>query len=153
MRPISTPLIFAGFFLLYICLSLPACSPYKKVSLSMSDRLTERWKGSTEGEVIKSIGSYKIKKPQADGYVIRFDYSYALAPPATSSTGTHFSVSNQPSSLMIPSEPHTTPPGATGTADSVIHRLDFYFDGSAHVQTVTATGYPDSVYYVKRSKH
>jgi hypothetical protein len=151
MRSSISTLIFVGLFL---CLSFLACSPYKKVALSMSDRLTERWKGSTEGEVIKSIGSYKTKLPRPDGYIIRFDYSYALAIPATSSSGgVHFGISNQPTSLMVPTAPQSTPPGVGGAADSVIHRLDFYFDGSSRVQSVTATGYPDSVYYVKRHKN
>jgi hypothetical protein len=150
MRSSISTLIFVG---LVLSLSFLACSPYKKVALSMSDRLTERWKGSTEGEVIKSIGSYKTKQPRPDGYIIRFDYSYALATPATSSSGVHLGISNQPTSPMVPAEAHSTPPGVGGAADSVIHRFDFYFDGSSHVQSVTATGYPDSVYYVKRHKN
>jgi hypothetical protein len=55
--------------------------------------------------------------------------------------------SNQQSTIMSP------PPGPTEHSspdDSVIRRMDFYFDKSQLVEYVQATGFPDSVYLVKR---
>jgi hypothetical protein len=115
----------------------------------MSDRLSQRWKGSTEGEVIKAIGTYKIKTAQSDGYFILFDYSYLLGGPTKNSGDMQFKVSNQPGSF-IPRQNNAAPVDSRSPEDSVIRRMQFYFDGSHRVQSVTAIGYPDSVYYIRR---
>jgi hypothetical protein len=130
------------------CVCLLACSPYKKITLTMSDRLTQRWKGSTEGAVVRAIGSYTGRETQSGGYFLRFDYSYASAGPARNNSGMQVRVSNQPNTFTPRSD--NSHPDARTAQDSVIKRLEFYFDQSHHVQYVMATGYPDSVYYVKR---
>ena len=134
-----------------LLISLVACSPYKKITLSASDRLTAKWKGASQASVNTAYGTYKRKVILPDGYLLSFDYSYALKSfPASSQTGDfQAKISDNRSSPMLP--PATNPyNGQTGMADSVIHRIDFVFDTSQHVKYVEAIGLPDSVYYVKR---
>ena len=129
--------------------TLLACSPYKKVVLSDSDRLTKNWKGVTEMDVLKAYGTYKHKYSASNGYLLSFDYSYASRPVPASSGNVQIKASNQPSSPMLPrpSEPDNSHRAGT---DSIIKRIDFFFDKSQHVQYVETIGFPDSVYYVKR---
>jgi hypothetical protein len=130
------------------CFYLIACSPYKKITLSASDRLTKHWAGATEQAVKASVGPYKEKLPMADGYLLRFDYSYLNVEALKKSTGFQVKASNQPSSIMTPRPNDDN--NHRSIEDSVIIRMDFYFDKSQHVQYVMAAGFPDSVYYVKR---
>ena len=132
----------------FLLASLVACSPYKKVTLTASERLTKDWKGASEENVNISYGSYKNKTSTPDGYLLLFDYSYASVSPNKSGEDP-IRVSHQRSSPMLP--PPTNAYNAQGnTGDSVIRRMVFYFDKSRHVQSVEAIGFPDSVYYVKR---
>lgn len=133
--------------ILFICLI--ACSPYKKIVLSASDRLTENWKGAPEMKVNAAYGSYKKRIILGDGYLLSFDYSYALRSGTERSGTVQVKVSNQPSSPMLP-RPDNSYDNQKSVADSVIKRIDFFFDKSQHVQYVEAIGFPDSVYYVKR---
>lgn len=137
--------------LLLTCFSLVACSPYKKVTLTMGDQLTQKWKGATERAVVDAVGSYKSKVSQPDGYIIRFDYSYLHIDPQKNTSGTQFraSASTQQQNYFVP-RPSNNFPGSRSMGDSVIRYMDFYFDKAQHVQYVYAAGYPDSVYYVKR---
>jgi len=140
MKPICTVLF----------IYLIACSPYKKVTLTASDRLTKAWQGSTEQTVNKAYGYYKEKKILQDGYLIRFDYSYLLPVTALKkSSDFQVKASNQPSSPMVPRSNDSYTKNRNPD-DSVIRRIDFYFDKSQHVQHVVATGLPDTVYYVKK---
>jgi hypothetical protein len=138
----------------YICISLficiIACSPYKKITLTASDRLTKSWHGATEQTVNKAYGSYKEKSTVTDGYVMRFDYSYLSILPQAKSGDIQVRASNQRTSPMLPAPNDSY--NHRSTDDSVIRRIDFYFDKSQHVQYVVATGFPDSVYYVKRKR-
>ena len=128
---------------------LIACSPYKKVILTASDRLTKTWQGATEQSVSKTYGYYKEKSILADGYLIRFDYSYLLPVTLKKSSEVQVRASTQQSSPMLPRSNESY--SKTGSSDdSVIRRLVFYFDKTQHVQSVIATGFPDTVYYVKR---
>jgi hypothetical protein len=131
-----------------LCFYLLACSPYKKITLTASDRLTKRWAGATEQTVKSSVGPYKEKSPTPDGYVLRFDYSYLNIEALKKSNGFQVKASNQPSSIMTPRPNDDN--NHRSIEDSVIIRMDFYFDKSQHVQYVMAAGFPDSVYYVKR---
>jgi hypothetical protein len=138
----------ALYAFLWICLI--ACSPYKKVTVSMSDRLTKRWKGATEQAVNASVGSYKQRAILPDGFLLRFDYSYISIPQQKKSNDFQVKASNQPSSPMTPLSNDSYYNDHRSADDSVIIRMDFYFDKSRHVQYVQATGFPDSVYYIKR---
>src|SRR5476649_1181227 len=59
---------------IFISICLLACSPYKKVTLTLSDRLTTRWKGTEEKLVLEAMGAYSTKIPKPDGYALRYDY-------------------------------------------------------------------------------
>jgi hypothetical protein len=139
------------FLSVILLIFLIACSPYKKIVLSASDRLTKNWKGASQASVNTAYGTYKRKVILPDGYLLSFDYSYSLKSfPASSQSGNFQArITENRSSPMLP--PATNPyNGQTGVADSVIHRIDFVFDTSQHVKYVEAIGLPDSVYYVKR---
>jgi hypothetical protein len=139
MKPLLSVFLFA---------SLIACSPYKKIVLTASDRLTKKWKGTSEETINTAYGVYKRKAGTSDGYLLLYDYSYASA--GSKKSGDYqVRVSNQRTSPMLP--PPADPYNNAGNAsDSVIRRVVFYFDQSRHVQYVDATGFPDSVYYIKR---
>ncbi|HLK30752.1 MAG TPA: hypothetical protein VKT28_19400 [Puia sp.] len=127
-----------------------ACSPYKKIVLSASERLTKDWKGASEMNVSKAYGAYKQKVVLPDGYLLRFDYSYAAVPVVLPSNNVQVRASNQhTTSPMLPRATDSYNNNRSA-ADSIIKRIDFIFDKSQHVQYVEATGFPDSVYYIKR---
>jgi hypothetical protein len=136
----------SGLYILF-CICLLRCSPYKEVTVTKSDQLTKRWKGETEQAVITSIGSYKSKSALANGFLIRYDYSYLNVPALAKSRDFQIQASNQHTNPMIPSGPQ---PEHRSAEDSVIRRMDFYFDTAHRVQYVAAIGFPDSVYMVKR---
>lgn len=123
------------------------CSPYKKVVVTGSEQLTNRWKGQTEQAVRGSLGPYKSKFDLPDGYFVLYDYSYILPPQLKKSGEFQVSASTQQSNLMAPPTPQ---PDHRSPDDSVIRRMYFYFDKAHLVQSVQATGFPDSVYMVKR---
>ena len=134
---------------------LIACSPYKKVTLSASERLTKKWKGASQENVKEVYGSYKRKIILSDGYLLSYDYSYAikLATAPLQSSNFRATVSSSNSSPMLPPSSNSYNDhyhDQIGIADSVIKRIDFVFDKSQHVNYVEAEGFPDSVYYVKR---
>lgn len=133
---------------LYVFLVLTlGCSPYKKVVVSKSDQLTNRWKGQTEETVRNAMGRYKSKTNLSDGFLICYDYSYVLPAQLKKSGDFQVRASTQQSSVMTPAPEHAD---HASLDDSVIRRMDFYFDKTQHVQYVQATGFPDSVYLVKR---
>jgi hypothetical protein len=135
---------------LFLCVYLMGCSPYKKMEVSMSDRMTKRWLGATEQMVMATVGSYKQKATLPDGYLLRFDYSYQLLKPLKNTSDFQVKTSNRQSGIMTP-QPDNSPYNEHRNADdSVIKRMDFYFDQFRHVRYVAATGFEDSVYYVKR---
>ena len=135
------------YAVLFICLL--ACSPYKKVTLTATERLTKTWQGATEQTVSKTYGYYKEKNTLTDGYLMRFDYSYLLPVTLKKSSDFQIKASNQRTSPMLPQSNNSYGNGRSSD-DSVIKRIDLYFDKSQHVQSVIATGFPDTVYYVKR---
>jgi hypothetical protein len=93
MKPLLIALLFINLF---------ACSPYKKITLSASDRLIKLWGGATEQAVKESVGPYKQKSPTEDGYLLRFDYSYINVEALKKSNGFQMKASNQPNSIMVP---------------------------------------------------
>jgi hypothetical protein len=123
------------------------CSPYKKVVVTRSDQLTKRWKGQTEQAVRSSLGPYKSRADLSDGYLVRYDYSYIIPSQIKKSGEFQVTASTQQSNPMGAPTPHSD---QRSPDDSVIRRMDFYFDKAHLVQSVEATGFPDSVYMVKR---
>ena len=136
-------------FCLVLFIYLLSCSPYKKITLTASDRLTKTWHGATEQAVNKTYGSYKGKSLLADGYLMRFDYSYLSVKALKKPADFQVKASSQPRSPMLPAS-NGSYGDQRSADDSVIRRIDFFFDKTQHVQYVVATGFPDSVYYVKR---
>jgi hypothetical protein len=135
----------------YLLIGLFACSPYKKITVTASDRLTKRWQGATEQAVRASVGPFKERTMLPDGFLLRFDYSYVnILQQTKNSNGFQIKASNQQSRIMTPQASDSYQDHHRSPDDSVIRRMDFYFDKSEHVQSVMATGFPDSVYYVKR---
>ncbi|MBS1935804.1 MAG: hypothetical protein JST96_17525 [Bacteroidetes bacterium] len=135
---------------LLVFIFILSCSPYKKITLTASDRLTKNWHGATEQTVSNAYGAYKEKTNVTDGYIMRFDYSYLSISPLAKSGDVQVHASTQRSSPMLPPSHDTY--NQRSADDSVIRRIDFYFDKSDHVQYVIAAGFPDSVYYVKRKQ-
>ncbi len=123
----------------------------------MSEQLTTRWKGVSPDAVIAAVGSYKSKTPHDQGYILRFDFSYAKPTPAAPSqknTSYRIEAGSDPYSNKNPNlVPRFNPSPDVKrflASDSVIKFMDFYFDKTGTVNSVYAQGYPDSVYYVKR---
>ena len=136
--------------ILCFCITIAACSPYKKVTLTKSEQLSEHWKNATAATVVTAMGDPKrIQMP--DGYMLKFNYSYARVLPYKSKSGIQVraAFTTQVNSITPRANdgPQTAPRSAE---DSVIKYLEFYFDRSDHVRYVNAVGYPDSIYYVKR---
>ena len=138
MKRIATYIVF---------ILMISCSPYKKVVVTGSEQLTNRWKGQTEQAVRSSLGPYKSKSDLPDGYLVRYDYSYVLPPQLKKTSEFQISASTQQSNLMAPPTPQ---PDRLSPDDSIVRRMDFYFDKAHLVQSVQATGFPDSVYMVKK---
>jgi len=135
----------------FLFINLIACSPYKKVTVTASDRLTKRWQGATEQAVRASVGPFKERMVLPDGFLLRFDYSYVtIQPQPKNSNGFQIKASNQQSGIMTPQSNDSYQDRHRSPDDSVIRRMDFYLDKTEHVQSVMATGFPDSVYYIKR---
>ncbi|HSF44778.1 MAG TPA: hypothetical protein VLA58_02165, partial [Chitinophagaceae bacterium] len=53
---------FALFFILF------SCSPYRKVTVSASEYMTNKMRGSTHAEVIRSLGTYTKRTDVEGGY-------------------------------------------------------------------------------------
>jgi hypothetical protein len=132
-------------YIFFLCML--GCSPYKKVVVSGSEQLTNRWKGQTEQAVHNSLGSYKFKSDLSDGFLVRYDYSFVLPKQLNKAGNFQIRASDQRSNVMTPPSGQ---PEHRSPDDSVIRRMDFYFDKARRVQYVEATGFPDSVYMVKR---
>ncbi len=133
----------------FLCMYLISCSPYKKITLTASERLTKQWEGATEQAVKTSVGSYKQRATLPDGYLLRFDYSYLNVAALKKTADFQVKAGNQPSGIMTPRS-NDAYGNQRSSEDSVIMRMDFYFDNAQHVKYVLTTGFPDSVYYIKR---
>jgi hypothetical protein len=144
--------------LLLLGCCLLACSPYKKVTLTMSEQLTTRWKGAGPDAVVAAIGTFKSKTPHDEGYILRFDFSYAKPTTFSPSSNSAYKIevgSSTPynSRMATGLVPRTNPSPDVKrflASDSVIKFMEFYFDKTGTVNSVYAQGYPDSIYYVKR---
>ena len=140
MKPLQYLLLMAMFV---------ACSPYKKITLTASDRLSQKWQGSAEAAVNAVYGVYKQKSSVDGGYMISYDYSYTPPVPYKKPGDYQVTVSRQRSNTAAP-DPTEHLNDQQQNSNLVVRRIDFYFDKAQHVQHVEAFGFPDSVYYVKR---
>ncbi len=125
----------------------------------MSDKLTKQFKGYSESVVIETVGKVTKRINQPDGYILRFDYSYAVPiklPAANNANGMRFSArAGDPFNNREQANRNNTAvdrnyAGNRNAVDSVFKFTDFYFNKDKRVVSVYAEGYPDSVYYVKR---
>jgi hypothetical protein len=146
-------------WLLMICIFfLTACSPYKKIVISMSKLQTDNWLNKSEPEVITKLGSYKNKTLNETGYMLLFDYSaYSRTPiyiPAVNDIRPP--VTNNNRQIIEPTQYVTTSarPALDNNRFNVINEkvLEFYFDKNKKVIYVNALGYPDSVRLELRHK-
>ena len=147
-------------FKLCIVILFVACSPNKKVTISMSTIQTNNWYNKSEQEVISSFGNYKRKEKTDSGYKISFDYSSYRAPNNKIYTKS-YNISNsnivdKRGNLLVQRTdaiPNNTI-RSNNTQLEVINLkyLEFYFNKNGKVSYVIASGYPDSVRYELRKK-
>jgi hypothetical protein len=140
---------------------LIACSPYKKIIITMSKIQTENWMDKPEAMVITKLGPYKTKTLNETGYVLLFDYSSYNHTPQKKPAPTNYqhnvnaSVGNN-RQIIQPTTYVTTSakPGLDVNQFEIIREkaMKFYFDKNKNVIYVEAIGYPDSVRYELRKK-
>ena len=138
---------------------LTACSPYKKIVITMSNIQTENWIDKPESNVISKLGPYKTKTLNEMGYVLLFDYSSYNHTPQKAQPPTNY----QPTVNTNVRNNRQIIQSTTYVTTSAKPRLDvnqfeiirekamkFYFDKNKNVIYVDAIGYPDSVRYELR---
>ena len=146
-------------FKLCIVILFVACSPNKKVSISMSTIQTNNWYNKSEQEVISSFGNYKRKEKTDSGYKISFDYSSYRVPNkiySNSNNSFNNTVVDKRGNLLVQRTdaiPNNTI-RSNNTQLEVINLkyLEFYFNKNRKVSYVISSGYPDSVRYELRKK-
>lgn len=141
--------------IIYSCIAvlLLACSPYKKVTVTMSEIQTNKWKGATEATVLDALGEYKKKEPDENGYSLLFDYSHTTVSKLyNAKDAISIRANNKPAQGLTPRDnpPRSDPAARTYSTDQTVKQMEFHFDKTNHVTVVYAQGYPDSVSYVKR---
>ncbi len=148
-------LMVIGLFL------LTACSPYKKIVITMSKIQTENWIDKSESNVISKLGPYKTKTLNETGYILLFDYSSYNHTPQKAQPATNYEPKMNASvgrnrQLIQPTTYVTTSakPGLDVNQFEIIREkaMKFYFDKNKNVIYVDAIGYPDSVRYELRKK-
>ena len=146
-------------FKLCIVILFVACSPNKKVTISMSTIQTNNWYNKSEQEVISSFGNYKRKEKTDSGYKISFDYSsYRVPNKIYSNSNNSFNntvVDKQGNLLRQPTDamPNNTIRSNNTQLEVVnLKYLEFYFNKNGKVSYVISSGYPDSVRYELRKK-
>lgn len=149
-------------YILIIILSF-GCSPYKKVTISMSQIQTNNWMNKTEQEVVSKLGAYKRKETTAAGYTLFFDFSTYVIPRKILATNNYsLQVSNnspvdKQGRLQQPRTEFASSAAKTSAVNQLqevanLKTLEFYFDKNNKVSYVFASGYPDSVRYELRKK-
>ncbi len=148
-------LMVIGLFL------LTACSPYKKIVITMSNIQTENWIDKSESNVISKLGPYKTKTLNETGYILLFDYSSYNHTPQKAQPATNYEPKMNASvgrnrQIIQPTTYVTTSakPGLDVNKFEIIREkaMKFYFDKNKNVIYVDAIGYPDSVRYELRKK-
>ena len=147
---------------IYLTIFLIACSPYKKIIVSMSEIQSKNWLGKSEEEVIIKLGPFKNKTIVENGYKLFFDYSTYRVPVNISSSYRYtahvpnYNMVNNKGKLVSASSSFTSTPIKT-TASPLLEivkerTLYFFFDKDKKVNYVDAHGYPDSIRYELRKK-
>jgi hypothetical protein len=143
-------------FLLLIFFS---CSPYKKVTVSASEYMTNNMKGSTHADVIKSLGTYTKRTDVEGGYKLLFDYSFTLNDGADKAQIYQKQNSVRPTTTNLdPKKMNIDPrsssekqPNMAQFGDTRMAKfIEVSFNNDGKVQTVKAEGFPDSVRYIPR---
>ena len=147
-------------FKLLILILFVACSPYKKVTISMSEIQTNNGLNKSEQDVISSLGNYKRKEKIDSGYKISFDYSSYRVPNNKIYTKS-YNISNtnivdKKGNLLVQrtdAMPNNNMQNYNNQLEVVnLKYLEFYFDKNRKVSYVLASGYPDSIRYELRKK-
>ena len=147
-------------FKLFILILFVSCSPYKKVTISMSTIQTNNWNNKSEQDVISSFGNYKRKEKIDSGYKISFDYSSYRVPSNKIYTKS-YSISNinivdKKGNLLVQrtdAMPNNNMQNYNTQLEVInLKYLEFYFDKNGKVSYVLTSGYPDSIRYELRKK-
>lgn len=147
--------LLPAFFLLVIF----SCSPYKKVTVSASEYMTNNMKGSTHADVIKSLGTYTKRTDVENGYKLLFDYSFTLNDGANKTQNYKKVNSSSPAMPSLdPKKMNIDPrsssdkqPSMAQFGDTKMAKfLEVSFDNNGKVQSVRAEGFPDSVKYIPK---
>ena len=147
-------------FKLFILILFVSCSPYKKVTISMSTIQTNNWNNKSEQDVISSFGNYKRKEKIDSGYKISFDYSSYRVPTNKIYTKS-YSISNinivdKKGNLLVQrtdAMPNNNMQNYNTQLEVInLKYLEFYFDKNGKVSYVLTSGYPDSIRYELRKK-
>lgn len=147
-------------FKILIIILFVGCSPYKKVTISMSEIQTNNWVSKSEQEVTSKFGAYKRKEKIETGYKISFDYSSYRIPNNKINTNNYSRsndrvVDNKGNLLANHTDimPNSNAQNYNSQLEVVnLKYLEFYFDKNEKVSYVVASGYPDSIRYELRKK-
>jgi len=150
-------------YILSIIILFMGCSPYKKVTITMSQIQTNNWMNKTEQEVVSKLGPYKRKENIESGYKLFFDYStYTI--PKTIAAVNNYSIQaanaapvDKQGRLQQPRTEFTSSSSRSSALNQLqevvnLKTLEFYFDKNKKASYVFASGYPDSVHYELRKK-
>lgn len=145
-------------WLLFLLLVL-SCSPYKKVTVSASEYMTNNMKGSTHADVIKSLGTYTKRTDVENGYKLLFDYSFTQNDGADKMKNykkvsdyrpNNVSVDPKKMNIDTRSASEKQPLMAQFGDTKMAKFLEVSFNQEGRVQSVKAEGFPDSVRYIPR---
>ena len=147
-------------FKILVIILFVACSPYKKVTISMSELQTNNWFSKSEQEVTASFGNYKRKERIESGYKISFDYSSYRIPNKEVNVNNYSISSNRVvdnKGNLLANRPVVMSNNNIQNYNSQLEvmnlkYLEFYFDKNEKVSYVIASGYPDSIRYELRKK-
>jgi hypothetical protein len=143
----------------FLLLVIFSCSPYKKVTVSASEYMTNNMRGSTHADVIKSLGTYTKRTDVENGYKLLFDYSFTLNDGSNKTqvyqkqnSGRPTSPSLDPKKMNIdPRSNSEKQPSMAQFGDTKMAKfLEVSFDNNGKVQSVKAEGFPDSVKYIPK---
>ena len=156
----NQPCIMKKIIIIYLAMLFIACSPYKKIIVSMSEMQTKNWLDKSEDEVVMKLGPFKNKTIVENGYKLFFDYSTYRVPVNISSSYSYtanvpnYNMVNNKGRLVSTSNSFASTPIRTNASpllEIVKERtLYFFFDKDRKVSYVLASGYPDSIRYELR---
>jgi hypothetical protein len=146
------------FLILFVLLF--ACSPYKKVTISMSEIQTKSWMGKSESDIVNQLGNYKQRDIIDRGFKLIYDYSTYRMP--VKPNGVTVGISNNQildnrGNLMVSRMDARSNNMTTNYRNQQLEAvkvkvLEFYLDKDKKVEFVNALGYPDSIHFELRRK-